>query len=179
MDEQRERLLFVKHYRTFYLRYAGELIFFARQFVDTYTAEDIVHDFFLKVWDKRSTIIVENDIKNYLYTMVQNACLDYLKHQHVKDTFMDKSLRQLKFDELRYYESSKDQLWGVDQMEAVYASIEKLPLKSRRIFKKAYLDGQKHADIAVEMDISVRTVETHVYKALKFLRKCLSTFFFL
>ncbi len=177
MKEQKEKNIFTEHFQTFYLQNAEELIFFARQFVDICTAEDIVHDIFLKIWDKKSTVIVEEDIRNYLFSMVQHACYDYLKHRQVKDSFLNRSVHELKLDELSYYESPKDYLWDKDKMEAVYASIEKLPPKSRNIFKKAYLEGQKHTDIAEELDISVRTVETHIYKALKFLRNSLNIFF--
>lgn len=180
MKKQKEdQGIFTEYFKAFYLQYAGDLVFFARQFVDTHAAEDIVHDIFLKIWDKRSTIIVEENIRNYLLSMVQHACYDYLKHQQVKDTFMNKAVQQIKLDELKYYESPKDYLWDKDKIEAVYASIEKLPSKRREIFKKAYLEEKKHTDIAEELDISVRTVETHIYKALKFLRDSLITFFFL
>lgn len=109
-----DNLFYTEHFKAFYLEYAGELIFFARKFVDNYTAEDIVQDIFLKIWDK-------------------------------------------------------------DRMDIVYASIEKLPPKCRDIFKKAYLEGQKHTAIVEELNISVRTVETHIYKALKFLRDHLTS----
>lgn len=175
MKQLKEKSFFSEHFRTFYLQYAGELVFFARQFVDIHTAEDIVHDIFLKIWDKRSTIIVEENMKNYLFSMVQNACYDYLKHMQVKDDFMSKTAQQLKLDELKYYESSTDHWWDEDKVNDIYTSIEKLPSKSRDIFKKAYIEGQKHAVIAEEFDISVRTVETHIYKALKFLRNNLVT----
>lgn len=169
-----ERNIFNTQYKAFYLQYSGELIFFARKFVDYYTAEDIVHDIFLKIWDSKSTIIVEKDIKNYLLSMVQNACLDHIKHQFVADTFNQKTIRQFQLDELKYYETSKDYPWDKKKMETLYASIEKLPPKRRDVFKKVFFDERKHADIAKEMNISVRTVETHLYKALKFLRENLT-----
>jgi len=164
-------------FKAFYLEHAGELIFFARKFVDNYTAEDIVHDIFLKIWDKKSTVIVEGDIKTYLLSIVQNACYDYLKHQSVADTFLNKAVQQLKLDELKYYESSKDDLLDKKKMDAIYVAIEKLPPKRKDIFKKAYLEGQKHITIAEELSISVRTVETHIYKALKSLRDNLTYLF--
>jgi len=172
--EAESKNIFTKQFKVLYLQYAGELIFFARKFVDNHTAEDIVHEIFLKIWDKKSTVIVETDFKSYLFSMVQHACYDYLKHQTVKDTFLNNAVTQLKLEELEYYESAKDILWDKDKMDIVYASIEKLPPKCRDIFKKAYLEEQKHTDIAKELNISVRTVETHIYKALKFLRNDLT-----
>ena len=107
--------------------------------------------------------------------MVQNACYDYLKRQIVEDNYLARAAREIKLDELNYYMSSKEDSDN-DKIETLYAAIEQLPEKCKEIFKKAYLDEQPHADIAKEMGISVRTVETHVYKALKFLReKLIST----
>ena len=166
--------IFNTQFKALYLKYAGELIFFARKFVDHSTAEDIVHDIFLKIWDSKSTIIVEKDIKNYLLSMVQNACLDHIKHLSVADTFYQKTIRQFQLDELKYYETSKDYPWDKEKMEMLHTSIEKLPPKRREVFKKVFFEERSHAEIAKEMNISVRTVETHIYKALKFLRENLT-----
>ncbi len=175
MAEKAEvQVIFTKQFKGLYLRYAGELIFFARKFVDNPTAEDIVHDIFLKIWEKKSTIVVESDMKNYLLSVVQNACYDYLKHQSIACSFLDKAFQQLRLDELTYFRTSGDDLPDQKKVDAIYRSIEKLPPKSRDIFKKAYLEGQKHTTIAEELNISIRTVETHIYKALKFLRNHLN-----
>ena len=176
---EKEKTIFAVHFRAFYLEHAGDLIFFARKFVDIHTAEDIVHDLFVQLWDKRSTVIVEKNIRGYLLSMVQHACYDHLKHQRVKDAFMEKTTQQLKIEELTYFDTSSEDLWTKDKMETIYESIEQLPDRSKNVFKMAYLEGKKHSDIAERMKISVRTVETHVYKALKILRESLLFLFFI
>lgn len=173
-EKAEDQVIFTKQFKGLYLQYAGELIFFARKFVDNPTAEDIVHDIFLRIWEKKSTIVVEKDTKNYLFSVVQNACYDYLKHQSIAGSFLDKALQQLSLDELTYYKTAGDDVTDQKKVDAIYVSIEKLPPKSRDIFKKAYLEGQKHTTIAEELHISIRTVETHIYKALKFLRNHLT-----
>jgi len=170
-SKKEETNIFNTRYEAFYLQYAGELIFFARKFVDHQTAEDIVQDLFLKIWDRKSTVIAESEIKNYLRSMVQNACIDYIKHQSVESSFLQEGIRQLQLDELKYYESSNDHFREAENIEALYASIEKMPPKRKEVFKKFFLEEQKHADIAIELNISVRTVETHIYQALRFLRE--------
>ena len=57
------------------------LIFYAGKYVNAITAEDLVQDVFLKVWQKRTFLFLKEGIKTYLYRSVQHACLDYLKHQ--------------------------------------------------------------------------------------------------
>ncbi|MCE5179219.1 MAG: RNA polymerase sigma-70 factor [Porphyromonadaceae bacterium] len=178
-SKKKETDFFDTQYKEFYLQHAGELIFFARKFVDRHTAEDIVQDIFLKIWDRKSTIVVEGDMKNYLRSMVEHACFDYMKHQTVENNFMQKSIRQIQLDELNYYESSNDYPSENEKMETLFACIEKLPPKRKDVFKKFFFEEQKHADIARELEISVRTVETHIYKALKFLREYKITFLFI
>lgn len=103
--------------------------------------------------------------------MVQNACIDYLKHQSIENSFLQKSIMQLQLDELKYYESTSDHFQEAENIDVLYASIETMPPKRKEVFKKFFLEEQKHADIALELNISVRTVETHIYQALKFLRE--------
>lgn len=168
--------IFDKYFQELYLRSAAELIFFARKFVDFQTAEDIVHDVFLKIWDSKSTIIIEDDIKNYIITMVKNACMDHIRRQSIAKAFIHETLLQIQQDELSAG-ISLNELNTSDSKyyEKVSAAIEKLPPKRRAVFKKAYLDEQKNLNIAQELNISVKTVETHLYKALKYLREHLNS----
>lgn len=174
-----EKDILYKKFKAFYHKNAGDMIFFARKYVSVETAEDIVHDIFLKIWDTKSTIVIENDINNYLFTMVRNACLDHLKSQSVAQSAANNILTQIQLDEVIMNGSSNDYDYFDDEFyENVYTIIEKLPDKQKQVFEKSYLKEQKHTDIAKELNISVRTVETHIYKALKFLRKNINIFFY-
>ena len=169
-SKSKDNKLANKYFQEFYISYAADMIAFARRFVDETTAEDIVHDIFLNIWDQKSTIMVEKELHNYLLSMVKNACFDYLKHKKVSETFLSKAEHQLKIEELEYYEYSENEYSENHNLQAIYSSIEKLPPKCKVIFEKAYIEKQKSAEIAEEMNISVRTVETHVYNALKIIR---------
>lgn len=173
LGENIDNKLITKYFQEFYLRYAGNMISFARKYVDMNTAEDIVHDIFLNVWDKKSTIIVEKDMQNYLLSVVKNACYDYLKHQKIAETFLSKAEQQLKIDSLEFDEVSNND--SSETLQAIYSLIDKLPPKCKLIFKKAYFEKQKSTQIAEEMNLSVRTVETHIYNALKFIRNNLKS----
>jgi len=169
-SKSKDNKLANKYFQEFYISYAADMIAFARRFVDETTAEDIVHDIFLNIWDQKSTIMVEKELHNYLLSMVKNACFDYLKHKKVSETFLSKAEHQLKIEELEYYEYSENEDSENHNLQAIYSSIEKLPPKCKVIFEKAYIEKQKSVEIAEEMNISVRTVETHVYNALKIIR---------
>ena len=105
--------------------------------------------------------------------MVKNACFDHLKRQRVSETFLSKAELQLKIDSIEYYDISNND--SDETLEAIYALIDKLPPKSKVIFEKTYLEKQKSKDIAEEMKLSVRTVETHIYNALKLIRNSLKS----
>ena len=66
-------------FKLLYLENAPRLIFYASKYVDSDTAEDLVHDIFIKIWQKKEIYSVEEGLKTYLFRSVQNACLDYLK----------------------------------------------------------------------------------------------------
>lgn len=79
------------------------LIFYAGKYVDAITAEDLVQDVFLKIWQKRTFLFLKGVIKTYLYRSVQHVCLDYLKHQEVKGDYISAVTTKLKIEEI-YYE---------------------------------------------------------------------------
>lgn len=167
------------HFKNLYKQHAPELILFARKFVDIFTAEDIVHDVFLKILNENIDIFSNRSTKMYLLRMVQNACHDSLRHKAVKDNYLSNEFTKLKTEELKWYSSSDNTLPSDEKLKSIYKAIENLPPKCKEIFTKAYLEQKKHADIALELEISIRTVEAQVYKALKLLRDRLLSVFLL
>lgn len=142
------------------------LIFYAGKYVNAVTAEDLVQDVFLKVWQKRTFLFLKEGIKTYLYRSVQHACLDYLKHQD----YINAVTTKLKIEEI-YYNDDPQSLFAEDErLELIYKEIDKLPDKCREIFTMSYLEERKTSEIAVLLNISTRTVEVQLYKALKILR---------
>ena len=156
-----------------YKEYAPGLLFYARKFVDCQTAEDVVHDVFLKAGMSKSFLLTNENRGSYLFRAVRNACLDLLKHQVVHDDYMSRAIRDLKIEELTTGENALDSLIYREQIDAVYKEIDRLPDKCREVFTLAYLEEKKHIDIAEQLNISVRTVEAHIFKALKILRNVL------
>lgn len=152
------------------------LIFYAGKYVDAITAEDLVQDVFLKIWQKRTFLSLKGVIKTYLYRSVQHVCLDYLKHQEVKGDYISAVTTKLKIEEI-YYNDDPQSLFAEDErLELIYKEMDKLPEKCREIFTMSYLEERKTAEIAVLLNISSRTVEAQLYKALKILRGILVGF---
>ena len=167
----------VNRYREVYLEYAPKLLRFAEKFVSKFYTEDIVHDVFLKLWDRQVFLLSENDIKRILFVAVRNACIDQLRKLNMEQEYIDKRDVQLKLDELDFYESSDELFMKEDLLRLLLQKIEQLPERSRDIFKMSYLEGLKAAEIAERLDISTRTVENQLYRALIFLKKAASRYF--
>ena len=142
-------------FKLLYLENAPRLIFYASKYVDSDTAEDLVHDIFIKIWQKKEIYSVEEGLKTYLFRSVQNACLDYLKHKSIEMTYADEVARRLKIEEIDYYNQSDAD-------------------RCREVFTLAYVDGKKSVEIAGMLNISQRTVEAQLYKGLKIIRNVLA-----
>ncbi|PSL46547.1 RNA polymerase sigma-70 factor (family 1) [Chitinophaga niastensis] len=133
---------------------------------DEDTAEDIVQDFFLYCWNKRSTIQITQNFKSYATRAIRNASLSYLKISN-----------KIIFEEPSLIESTAAQLPNEDYEQeetrnaALWAAIGRLPIQRQRIFLLSNRDGLKYKDIATQLNISVNTVKTQIKLAYQYLRK--------
>ena len=160
----------IDQYRHIYTEYAPMLMRFAEKFVSGFFAEDIVHDVFLKLWDKQVF---------RLYVSVRNACLDCLRRMNMEQEIIDHRALQLKLEELDFFEASDELFMRKDLLDLLMKKVAELPERSQQIFRMSYLEGLKAAEIAERLDLSVRTVENQLYRSLLYLRKNCSNLFLL
>lgn len=174
MNEKDNQII---HYRQIYMQYAPILLKFANRFVSSFFVEDIVHDVFLKIWDKQVFLLPEEEVKRILFAAVRNACIDHLRRMSLEEEIIDKRALQLKIDELNFFESSEDFFMRQNILEFVLKKIEELPERKQEIFRLSYIEGMKANEIAKQLNLSVRTVENQLYRTLLLLRKSLSSKF--
>ena len=167
-----------ERYHKVYLEYASQLLRFAEKFVSPFYAEDIVHDVFLKLWDRQVFLLPESELRRVLYVAVRNACIDHLRRLSQEQEYIDKRMLQLRLDELDFFEASDKLFMQKDLLDLLLKKVEELPERSREIFKLSYLEGLKTAEIAERLNLSTRTVENQLYRALLFLRKSSSHLYF-
>jgi len=170
-------------FKKIYVAYTPDLIATAARYVGAATAEDLVQELFLKVWNRKLFLCIKvTELRYFLFSSLRNACLDALKHEEVKEGYVDYYKKELMMEILScsdipfYYEEEEDCL------NTLFKEINRLPPKCREIFLESYVDGKKAVDIAKEKNISQRTVEAQLYKALKKLRSVLTVvnlFFFI
>ncbi|MDL2282800.1 RNA polymerase sigma-70 factor, partial [Parabacteroides sp. OttesenSCG-928-G06] len=167
MNNSKEKNLSL--FRRFYEENVSSLVFFARRFVSAATAEDMVHDVFLEVWERWQELS-ERPTRAYLFMAVRNRCLNNLRRELVKENYLDSVQTENRLLGLDYYDSIEKLLIDRERLQELYDAIEKLPEKCRQVFKLAYYEEKKNAEIADLLDLSIRTVEHQLYLGLKTLR---------
>lgn len=153
----------------FHFYYSGLVVFVQKYIHDQDVAEDIVQEFFVKLWINRERVQIETTLKSYFFSSIKNRCIDYLRHELIKG----KVEKQL-LEEVQKTTNEHNLLIESELRDQINAAIDKLPPVCREIFIMNRFEGLKPAEIADKKEISVRTVETHIGKALKILRKELS-----
>lgn len=150
----------------FHFYYSG-LVIYATQFTaDQFEAEEIVQDFFVRLWQKRQQILQSDSLKNYFFLSVKNSSLNFLKHKKVEARYL-KNLSDLSNQHLVY---EPDLYVATELQEKIKNAIDRLPEKCGVIFIRSRIHGLKNEEIALELNLSKRTVETQISNALKVLR---------
>ena len=159
-------------FKRLYDTYFKRLQFHASRFInDEAEVEDVVSDVFVDLWNRMDVIDLDKGIVAYLYKAVSTRALNVLRHKNIAavriGTLEAINERRLEFmDKKTPYETVEAQ----EIKHGINEALSQLPDKCREVFVLSYVNGLKSKDIADAMGISVRTVEAHVYKALRLLR---------
>ncbi|MBC8185284.1 RNA polymerase sigma-70 factor [candidate division KSB1 bacterium] len=160
-------------FETLFRTYYASLCGFVYQYTkSTEAAEEIVQNIFLKIWENHEKWKPHGTIKSYLYKAAKNHSLNYLKHQTRKQKIFDSEA----VVEIQSDITPADELHGRELHKAVSYAVNKLPEKCRLIFNLNRQEGMTYTDIADNLDISIKTVETQMGRALKTLRRILAPF---
>ena len=157
-------------YRQLFDQYYKKLVVFACKYLeDLESARDIVQEFYLYLYESRHSISILTSLKSYLYSAVKNRCLNQVRHEQVKEKH-----RNMSRSEANVSDPDLEEMMDAVELEArVYEIVTKLPEKCRQIYIMSRVDGKRNRDIADELNLSVRTVETQISKARKFLKNSL------
>ena len=150
----------------FFEKYYQSLCVYAFKMLKTNSeAEDLVQDFFVRLLEKRKTIQITDSIKSYFLRSVHNRCLDYIAHQKVVATHENYHLRMMTEDDFQEYP-----LLDIELKQKIEKAIQNLPDGIRETFKLNRFDGLSYQEIATKENVSVKTVEYRISKALGILR---------
>jgi RNA polymerase sigma-70 factor (ECF subfamily) len=138
---------------------------------DPEITEEIVQDLFFKLWIKRESLILHSSLQSYLYKAVKNHSLNYINQLKIQERH-----RQYVGFTAKETHDSFDQLEETDLELLIKGAILKLPEKRRAVFELSRNDGLKYAQIAEKLNISIKTVEAQMSKALEQLRTVLKEY---
>jgi RNA polymerase sigma-70 factor (ECF subfamily) len=132
---------------------------------DRDASEDVVQDVFAKLWLKKTEIPLLQSGKNYLFRVTVNATLDHLEKNKRIIRLEDQSPQVGSANET-------EEKLDLKELEAkISKSLEELSPKCRAVFMLSRYEGMKYREIADQLDISVKTVENHMGKALSHMRE--------
>lgn len=161
-------------FKNLFRKYYSGLLFYAERIVGEEEAEDIVQDVFAELWRRRNDIQIGDQIQSFLYRSVYTKALNCLKHRAIVENHNAEEEEAFYQKRLEFYQPDhSDIIRRIEDRElhhAIHNAINELPDKCKEVFKLSYLHNMKNKEIAEIMNISLRTVEAHMYKALKFLR---------
>lgn len=157
--------------------YYTKLTFFANRFLNNFPAsEEIVSDTFTYLWEQRQQLNITRSANAYLYKMVQNRCLNYLKHKKIESAYVDYLIRN---DLLSETSNSIIELYNCKELEIeIEKAIKQLPEKCAEVFKLSRFEQLKNREIAAQLNISQKTVERQMTIALEKMRTSLRHIFF-
>lgn len=136
-------------------------------------AEDIVQDTFLRVWNNRSTLDPKKSFFSLIAKIGTNLCYDHFRYQEVRIRHKDTVPKP---EQSHYDDPQKSQ--GLTELQDQINRIvnDHLPEKCREIFVLSRMEGLANKEIAAILDLSRRTVENQLYRALKILKKHLKNY---
>jgi RNA polymerase sigma-70 factor (ECF subfamily) len=139
---------------------------------DEAEAEEMVQQVFFKLWERTETLNITGSITVYLYRAVHNESLNYLKHEKVKSNHRLHVAYSMKNET----DNASKKVLGAELEGKLQAAMNELPEQCRTIFQMSRFDEMKYREIADKLDISIKTVENQMGKALKILRTKLVDF---
>lgn len=171
-DEKIFEYIFHAHFQSLY--------YFSKKFVIRDSiAKELVQESFLTLWEKRSELRPNTNIKAYLFTLTRNNSLNYLKHLKIESAHREQSKREgleLQLNEIALEFDGSDLYVAKELQSKIEESINTLPKQCKRVFQLSRFDNLKYKEIAENLNISIKTVENQMTKALRHLRSELKNY---
>lgn len=154
-------------FRTLYERYHHRLYGYSRRFVKSPAlAEEVVHDVFLSVWERRATLRIDTSFKSYLFTIAKHRVVDLLRRASKEAEVAQEIARNLP---TTHCQPEEDVIYQ-DYLQYAHQAIADLPPQRRLVFEICRVEGKSYEEAAQLLSISKGTVKDHIIKAKKSIR---------
>ena len=161
-------------FKQLYEEYYAPFCLYAKRFIDDMnTCQDIVSEVFASLWSKQDSFQLNKETAlGYLKMCVRNSCLNHIKHQEYEWSYAERCQKQ---DPI--YAIAPDSIYTLDELyQMLYETLKKMPPNYRIVFTKDFFEGKSHAEIAQEMNLSVRSIDRYKQRTMEFLRNELKEF---
>lgn len=158
--------------------YKNDLVAFVTSIVNSReTAQEIVQDLFLRIWQQRELWEVSGAVNTYLFRAARNRAINHLRHQRIETRFQERITQGSRADLHGSPPGPTDERAHVSDMAAaVERAVNDLPDRCREVFRLRRYHHLSNAETAAVLDIAVSTVEVQMTRAISFLRKRLASF---
>jgi RNA polymerase sigma-70 factor (family 1) len=170
--QQGSKDAFASVYNMHYSRLYG---FIKKLVEDREEAQDITAETFVKLWKLHTNFNTAENIKAFLYITARNACMDFLRYRQRQTTNKQELGYVLLQQEEDVPTTSHDEI-KTAVLKQIHSEIENLPTQCRRIFKMAWLEGRKNAEIAQQLALTEQTIRNQKARAVKILRVALANY---
>ncbi len=155
-------------YQQLFERYAPRIYQFSISYLhNKMEAEELVQDVFLKIWEKRETLDQSRNIKSFIFKIAVNTIYDRIRRTNLENAFQDFMPESA--------ESDSGSTWNTVIFDDLQANLEiliaQLPGRQQKIFRLSKQEGLTNDEIAQQLNVSKRTVENHLYRAISYLKK--------
>jgi RNA polymerase sigma-70 factor (ECF subfamily) len=166
-----EDLILTEQFSKFFLaNYPKVKAFALRLLMSEADAEDVAQDIFIKLINMPAIWQDDELVTRYLFRMTKNHIFNVIKHKNIEQKYKDKILeKHALFEEVGIEENYH----AKETSLIIHYAIEQMPERRRDVFKMSRYEGKSNNEISEALNMSVRTVERHIYLALRDLKACL------
>jgi len=133
---------------------------------DPEAARELVQDLFLELWEKRESLRIQGSIKPYLYSAIYHKGLNWLRAQKIREIYVNNPVEIWNWFA---FTAGTDRLDPI-LLDIIEKQIRLLPEQCREVFTRSAILGEKHAEIACYLGLTIKTVENHLSRARKILK---------
>jgi len=158
-------------FQDFYFEYHSKLYHYIYRYTQSeWLAEETVQLSFVKIWEKRSKLSIEHPLSAQLFRIAKSILIDLLRKNKVRKVVPLSSM-EFNAEAIEYYNPETK-----NELALAMNAIETMPPVQKKVFKYSRFEERSHKEISSELSITSKTVETHITRAIRHIRKSLSFF---